>query len=114
LPRKVKFALTTTPVEARFDFDADPAEFPPAVKFHYRGGARPAGFREAYKVAPFGGPVGGRQHHPNVVFMRYTRLPDGRWQDVRRPSLQLVKRSRLRQLQMALRPAAPVSQPVPA
>jgi hypothetical protein len=91
LPRSVHWALTTTPVEGRVDPEGDPAEYPAAVRFHYRGGARPAGYAAGYKAPPDGEP-GGRQQHPNVVFMRYERLPSGEWRGVRRPALRLGRR----------------------
>ena len=92
LPKHVKFALTTTPVEEPVALDGDPMDFPPAAKFHYRGGARPAGYREAYKVAPVEEDAPeGRQRHPNVVFMRYRRLEDASWEGVRKTELRLTK-----------------------
>lgn len=86
LPREVRFALTTTPVDDSFDPAADAGDYPPAVNFHYRGGAELAGYARGFKLPPAGADVAaGRQHNRNVAFMRYTRASNGEWVGVRRP-----------------------------
>jgi hypothetical protein len=94
LPASVKYALTTTPVPPDYDIEAGP-ESQPATKFHYRGGARPAGYAAGFKLpaeershAP-----AGRQSNTDVVFMRYSRGEDGAWEGVKRPDLQLRRHS---------------------
>lgn len=90
LPAHVKYALTTTPVPSGFDLTADP-ESQPATKFHFRGGARPAGYAPGFKVASEGRPgsPAGRQANTDVVFMRYSRNEDGMWEGVKRPDIKL-------------------------
>jgi hypothetical protein len=111
LPKDVRFALTTTPVDD-FDLAGLPENYPPQVKFHYRGGARPAGYREGYKIAP-AGETGGRQHHQNVVFMRYERNEDGSWQGVRKPDLALTRPRRRSLIATRLRRRKPAPAAVP-
>jgi hypothetical protein len=90
LPSSVKFALTTTPVPQGFDLSSD-AESSPATRFHFRGGARPAGFAPGFKLSsPSRAAVpAGRQSNADVVFMRYTRDSEGAWQGVKRPEMRL-------------------------
>jgi hypothetical protein len=86
LPTEVRYALTTTPVDDAFNPEADALNYPPAVHFHYRGGARLASYARAFKLPPEGSDAAaGRQHNPNVAFMRYTRLENGDWEGVPRP-----------------------------
>ena len=90
LPSGVKFALTTTPVPADFGTESDPESFA-ATRFHFRGGARRAGYTAGYKAVPAGreGAADGRQANVDVTFMRYERLQDGSWAGVARPALRL-------------------------
>lgn len=86
LPRGVRYALTMTPVDDDFDPECGPEDYPPAVNFHYRGGAELAGYAKGFKLPPKGSdPSSGRQHNRNVAFLRYTRLGDGSWRGVARP-----------------------------
>jgi hypothetical protein len=86
LPRGVRFALTMTPVDDGFRMGVDPEDYPPAVKFHYHGGARLAGYAADFKRPPEGlEGHEGRQKNGNVAFLRYTRLPSGDWDGVERP-----------------------------
>ncbi len=90
LPPGVKYALTTTPVPAGVGIDSDP-ESNPAMKFHFRGGARPAGYARGFKqpaAERASGPPG-RQANTDIVFMRYARLASGDWDGVKRPDLRL-------------------------
>jgi len=90
LPPSIRFALTTTPVPAGFGPGSDP-ESQPATRFHYRGGARPAGYAPGFKAPPperQDAPPG-RQANQDVVFMRYRRLDSGEWEGVQRPELRL-------------------------
>jgi hypothetical protein len=90
LPPTVKYALTTTPVPEGFTLESDP-ESSPATRFHYRGGARPAGYAPGFKlpaIERLGWPAG-RQSNRDVVFMRYTRLDNGDWDGVARPDIRL-------------------------
>ncbi len=88
LPASVRFALTTTPVEdANLIHAEDAGTYAAAMKFHARGGARPAGAAKGFKTPD---PVRlahgqGRQLNPDVVFMRYVRLESGDWEGVSRP-----------------------------
>jgi hypothetical protein len=102
LPPSVRFALTTTPVPDGFTLESDPESIPP-VRFHYRGGARPAGYAAGYKIPAVerAGWPAGRQANHDVVFMRYTRLEGGEWEGVARPPLRL----RHHALELPLRPA---------
>ena len=90
LPRSVSYALTTSPFDGVYNSKIleTPVErstiqqhFTRVMMFHYLAGAVPAGYMEKYKVPDPSRPnIGkGRQHNPNVVFMRYARLPDGSW-----------------------------------
>jgi len=90
LPDGVRFALTTTPVPPGFDLGSDP-ESQPATRFHYRGGARPAGGAPGFKTpSPERRDVPpGRQANEDVVFMRYRRLDSGEWEGVPRPDMRL-------------------------
>jgi hypothetical protein len=105
LPSSVRFALTTTPVPEGFTEKSDP-EITPATRFHYRGGARPAGSAAAYKlpsVERASWPEG-RQSNRDVVFMRYERLADGSWEGVRRPEFRLRHHPMELPLALPLRP----------
>jgi hypothetical protein len=107
LPPTVKYALTTTPVPEGFTLESDP-ESSPATRFHYRGGARPAGYARAFKLpaAERAGWPAGRQANHDVVFMRYSRLDIGDWNGVARPDL------RLRHHTLDL-PQVPMPRPIP-
>ena len=121
LPASVRFALTTTPVPDGFTLDSDP-ESSAAVRFHYRGGARPAGYAPGFKIPAVERAYwpAGRQSNRDVVFMRYRRLENGDWEGVQKPDLRLrhspidlalppVPRAIRR-----LRPRAPARQPIAA
>jgi hypothetical protein len=90
LPPSVRYALTTTPVPEGFDLESDP-ETSPATRFHFRGGARPAGYAPGFKLPAVERAAwpAGRQNNHDVVFMRYTRREDGDWEGVARPDLRL-------------------------
>ncbi len=112
LPETVKYALTTTPVPEGFSLESDP-ESSPATRFHYRGGARPAGYAPGFKVASAGraDSPAGRQSNQHVVFMRYRRLEDGDWDGVKRPALRLRRSGvdlDLPELIRGLRPPLPL------
>jgi hypothetical protein len=88
LDKSVHYALTMTPVDGAgsdsVDLD-DQKTFTSAMRFHARGGARPALLLSSYKT-PSGEGAGG-DHGRDVVVMRYSRDESGRWPD--RPIMQL-------------------------
>ena len=100
LPERVKFALTTTPVDlpagSRVDLE-NKETYSPAMRFHARGGARPAAYLPGYKVAPDGEPT---KHGSDVVVMRYERDEQGAW-PAARPEMR-VRRSGPMQRRVAL------------
>jgi hypothetical protein len=88
LDKSVHYALTMTPVDgARTDsVDLNDAQtFTSAMRFHARGGARPALLLTAYKSPSTDG--AGGEHGRDIVVMRYSRDESGRWPD--RPIMQL-------------------------
>lgn len=90
LPASVKWALTTTPVPPGFDLSSDPESSPPA-RFHFHGGARPAGYVAGYKTPPPERALlpAGRQSNRDVLFMRYRRLENDAWEGVERPDMRM-------------------------
>jgi hypothetical protein len=88
LDKSVHFALTMTPVDGAgsesVDLD-DQKTFTSAMRFHARGGARPALLLPAHKTPPTEGTGG--DHGRDIVVMRYSRDETGRWPD--RPIMQL-------------------------
>jgi hypothetical protein len=119
LPPSVKYALTTTPVPPGFDLESDP-EGSPATKFHFRGGARPAGYASEFKQpAPERSDwPEGRQSNTDVIFMRYQRLENGEWEGVKQPDLRLHRHAIDLPLPQAIRrrraTSVPAAQPVAA
>lgn len=95
-PDEVKYALTTTPVDAnpgvvlRLE---DPATYTPAMRFHIRGGATPAAVLPGYKAPRDGAPS---KHGSDVIVMRYARLQDGSWK-APRPEMRLRRSGPLQQ-----------------
>jgi hypothetical protein len=81
LDASVKYALTMTPIDVapgkpQLDL-ADPATYTPAMRFHGKGGARPAIRLHGYKTPPEGESSGGHGH--DIVVLRYARDDDGAW-----------------------------------
>jgi hypothetical protein len=88
LDKSVHYALTMTPVDGARSESVDlndQTTFTAAMRFHARGGARPALLLSSYKT-PSGEGAGG-DHGRDVVVMRYSRDESGRWPD--RPIMQL-------------------------
>jgi hypothetical protein len=88
LDKSVHYALTITPVDGAGKESVglnDPQTFTSAMRFHARGGARPALLLSSYKTPS--GEGGGGDHGRDVVVMRYSRDESGRWPD--RPIMQL-------------------------
>ena len=90
LPKSVAYALTTSPydgvynpkiLETPVDRAVRREHFTDVMRFHYLAGAVPAGYKEGYKISDLSRPNidKGRQRSQDVVFMKYTRLPDGNW-----------------------------------
>jgi hypothetical protein len=86
LPKTVKYALTTTPVDGAtadsIDF-ADTSTFTPAMRFHARGGANPSHLLLGYKIPD--DPEAETSHGRDVVMMRYERDEAGDWPAKRPP-----------------------------
>lgn len=89
LPRSVKYALTTTPVDGAKaeSVDAeDPSTYTPAMRFHARGGANPTRILKGYKTpAPDAPPT---DHGQDIVVMRYERDEAGAW-PAKRPAMRV-------------------------
>jgi len=86
LPKSVKYALTTTPVDGAthdsLDFE-DTSTYTPAMRFHSRGGANPSHLLPGYKIPE--GPQAETSHGRDVVMMRYERDEEGNWPAKRPP-----------------------------
>jgi hypothetical protein len=86
LPKHVKYALTTTPVDgtkAESIDTEDTSTFTPAMRFHARGGANPTRILPGYKTpAPDATPTA---HGQDIVVMRYARDDEGNWPAKRPP-----------------------------
>jgi hypothetical protein len=86
LPKSVKYALTTTPVDGAtadsVDFE-DTSTYTPAMRFHARGGANPSHLLIGYKVPE--DPQTETSHGRDVVMMRYERDEAGDWPAKRPP-----------------------------
>jgi hypothetical protein len=88
LDKSVHYALTMTPVDGATSESVDLNDqktFTSAMRFHARGGARPALLLSAYKTPSTDG--AGGAHGRDIVVMRYSRDESGRWPD--RPIMQL-------------------------
>jgi hypothetical protein len=86
LPKDVKYALTTTPIDGAKaeSIDAeDTSTYTPAMRFHARGGANPSRILPGYKVPAEGG--ASTAHGRDVVIMRYVRDESGAWPAKRPP-----------------------------
>lgn len=80
-PRDVRYALTTTPIDKKDDLTLnlkDATTYTPAMRFHVRGGARPAMLLPGYKAAA-GSEDEPQRHASDVVMMRYERDDEGSW-----------------------------------
>jgi hypothetical protein len=86
LPKSVKYALTTTPVDGTtyetVDFE-DTSTYTPAMRFHARGGANPSHLLPGYKVPEDSDAES--SHGRDVVMMRYERDEEGNWPAKRPP-----------------------------
>lgn len=86
LPKGVKYALTTTPIDgaqAESIDGEDPSTYTPAMRFHSRGGASPARVLLGYKTPDEGAPE--TVHGHDVMVMRYVRDEEGFWPAKRPP-----------------------------
>ena len=96
IQRDVKYALTTTPVRTFIPegedvhkellekgfFGEASTELP--LRFHYKSGARAAGYERAYKRLDI-------RHGEDVIFMRYVRGEGGNWQGILPDGIELKK-----------------------
>lgn len=92
LPKEIRYALTTTPVDVGPDKPeldiADAKTFTPAMKFHARGGAEPTVVLLKFKAPADRRRRGAGRHGSDVVVMRYVRDAEGNW-SAPRPHMRL-------------------------
>lgn len=85
----IEYGITTTPTDGQDDltkinFD-DQKSYAGAMTFHMRGGAKPTGLKENYKIPPEDRDEE-NGHSTHIAFMRYSRI-NRIWEDVKKPGM---------------------------